>query len=58
MSKSKRKQFEKLKQAMIEQASLRAQEAVRRGLTFEHFKKIADDLDIPESVSIFAGYKK
>ncbi|WP_157662770.1 hypothetical protein [Sulfuriferula sp. AH1] len=58
MSKSKKEQFAKLKQAVAETASLRAQEAVNNGIVFEYFKKIADDSVIPESESVLAGYKK
>lgn len=55
MSKSKKKQFEKLLQKARELASLRAQEAVKRGVTFEYFKHIADNADMPEYGSVLAG---
>jgi hypothetical protein len=58
MSKRNKKQFAELLQAVGEQASLRAQEAIRSGITFEHFKKIADDSVIPKYESVLAGNSK
>jgi hypothetical protein len=57
MSKRNKKQFAELLQAVGEQASRRAQEAMRNGITFEHFKKIADDSAIPKYESVLAGNK-
>jgi hypothetical protein len=58
MTKSKKERFAKSKQAELERVSSRAQEAVKNGIVFEYFKKIADDSVIPESESVLAGYKK
>lgn len=59
MSKSRKKEFEKLLQETKERASLRAQEAIKQGITFAHFKSIADNAPaIPEHVSVFAGNVK
>lgn len=58
MSKSRKKEFEKLLQETREQTSLRAQEAIKRGVTFAHFKNIADNAVIPEYGSVLAGNVK
>jgi hypothetical protein len=55
MSKSRKKEFEKILKEAGEQASSRAQEAIKRGITFEYFKNIADNMVIPEYGSVLAG---
>jgi hypothetical protein len=58
MSKSRKKEFEKILKEAGEQASSRAQEAIKRGVTFEYFKNIADNMVIPEYGSVLAGNVK
>lgn len=58
MSKRNKKQFGELLLAVEEQVSRRAQKAIRNGITFEHYKKIADDSVVPKYESVLAGNKK